>query len=85
VTHPFHPLAGREFALVNYTVCWGEPRVYYHDATGRLSSLPAHWTSIGPVDPVVEMAAGRSAFRVSDLLELAALLAERLDKDRAKV
>ena len=85
MTHPFHPLAGREFALVNYTVCWGEPRVYYHDGTGRLCSLPARWTSIGPADPVVEVAAGRSAFRVGDLLELADLLAKPPDGDRTGV
>ena len=74
MTHPFHPLAGREFPLVNYTFCWGEARVYYYDDAGSLGSLPARWTSAGPPDPFVEISAGRSPFRVEDLLELSALI-----------
>ena len=81
MTHPFHPLVGREFVLVNYTVCWGEPRAYYYDEADRLKSLPARWTSAGSVDPFVELSAGRSLFRVRDLLELAAFL----DEFRSKV
>jgi transposase len=30
VTHPFHPLHGREFSLVTYRHNWGENRVYFH-------------------------------------------------------
>jgi len=48
--------------------------VYYYDDAGDLSSLPARWTSVGPPDPFVEISAGRSPFRVEDLLELSALL-----------
>ena len=29
---------------------WGEDRVYFHDDQGRLKSLSAEWTSIGPDD-----------------------------------
>jgi len=36
--------------------------------------LPAAWTSVCPVDPVTVLGAGRSRYRVSDLLELAGLL-----------
>ena len=70
VTHPYHPLRGRVFSLADYSICWGEPRVFYTDGKGRLKSIPATWTSIGPVDPFVEISAGRSPFRVSDLLDL---------------
>jgi hypothetical protein len=34
----------------------------------------ASWTSIGAIDPFVEVSAGRSPFRVSDLLELSRML-----------
>jgi len=34
-------------------------------------SLPTSWTYVGAVDPWVALAAGRSLFRVADLLELA--------------
>jgi hypothetical protein len=70
VTHPYHPLCGREFALVTYRHAWGEERVHYHDDAGKLRSLPSAWTSVSPVDPFVVLAAGRSPFRVADLLEL---------------
>jgi Family of unknown function (DUF5372) len=53
---------------------WGEPRAYYHDAQGRLGSLPAAWTSEAPVDPFVALAGGRSVFHVDDLLRLSVLL-----------
>ena len=55
---------------------WGEERVFYRDRRGHLTSLPAQWTSAVPEDPSIAMGAGRSAFRVRDLLELAALLSE---------
>jgi hypothetical protein len=79
VIHPFHPLYQRKFRLVTYRFNWGEDRVYFHDEEGRLSSLPAAWTSAVSPDPFVVVADGRSAFRVQDLLELVALL-KQLDE-----
>ncbi len=75
MTHPFHPLCGREFTLVTYRRDWWGYRVHFHDDTGRLASLPAQWTSLFPVDPFVAVSAGRSPFRVQDLLELSDLIA----------
>jgi len=74
VTHPFHPLHGREFTLLAHRQNWGEDRVFFVDDQGQLVSLPAQWTSLAPPDPFVILAAGRSAFRVADLLELACLI-----------
>ena len=54
---------------------WGEDRVYYRDAEGSLASIPASWTDVMPPDPVVILSAGRSPFRLDDLLELARLAA----------
>lgn len=54
---------------------WAEARVYYHDAKGMLRSLSLEWTDLAPVDPFVEISAGRALFRVTDLLELTELLA----------
>ena len=71
VTHPFHPLSGKIFELVTCRCNWKEERAYYQDEAGRLCSLPLAWTSLAPEDPFVSLAAGRSAFRVTDLLELA--------------
>jgi hypothetical protein len=71
VTHPYHPLFQQEFELVSYRQDWGEDRVWFQDKLGRLHSLPTSWTDAGAVDPFVALAAGRSLFRVVDLIELA--------------
>ena len=74
MTHPFHPLAGRDFEFVACRQNWGEDRVHLHDETGQLFSLPAGWTDVAPADPFVVVAAGRAAFRAGDLAELAGLV-----------
>jgi hypothetical protein len=53
---------------------WGEDRVFFFVDDGELRSLPASWTDVDPLDPFVVVAAGRSPFRVDDLLALARLL-----------
>jgi len=58
---------------------WGEQRVYFYGDDGRLQSLPLSWTTLAGIDPFVELSGGRSAFRISDLLELA----DRLDRQLA--
>jgi len=74
-------LAGREFEFVRLRQNWGEERAFFLDDEGALRSLPACWTDRAPLDPFVEIAAGRCAFRARDLLKLAGLLA-RLRSDR---
>jgi hypothetical protein len=49
--------------------------VVYRDPDDYLLWLPAHWTSVEPEDPFVVVSAGRSHFRVTDLMDLAALIA----------
>jgi hypothetical protein len=75
VTHPFHPRFGQELEVAFRRRNWGDDRVFYRDGQGHLASLPAGWTSVVPEDPVVVMAGGRAHFRITDLLELAALVA----------
>jgi hypothetical protein len=74
VTHPFHPLAGREFDLVVRKNNWAEDRVFFFNDDGQLVSIPAGFTDVDPPDPFVAVSAGRSAFRVEDLLEVATLV-----------
>jgi Family of unknown function (DUF5372) len=76
VIHPFHPLFGREFELVDYRKNWGEDRVYFYDAEERLQAIVARCTDAGGIDPFVAIAAGRSLFRYTDLIELSRLLEE---------
>ena len=75
IVHPFHPLCGRQFQLVTIRHNWGEDILYYHNPKGTLVSVPARWTDRIPADPVVTVSAGRSPFRLKDLLELARLVA----------
>jgi Family of unknown function (DUF5372) len=67
-------LAGREFDLVVRKNNWAEDRVFFFDDDGQLTSIPAAWTDVDRPDPFVAISAGRSAFRIEDLLALAALL-----------
>ena len=86
ITHPFHPLFGREIDFVDRQQRWGEDRVLYRDADGYLQWLPARWTSVEPEDPFIIVSAGRSAFRAADLIDLAALVPTvRSGKDRHAV
>jgi hypothetical protein len=61
--------------LVDYRQTWGEHQVYFHDANQRLRAVPTDWTSMAALDPFVSVAAGRSCFRIVDLLELAQMIA----------
>jgi hypothetical protein len=81
ITHPFHPWSGQTFELITYLHTWGENRVYFQrQESEHLVSVPASWTDVVPGDPFVQMAAGRSLFRVPDLLELVQIGEESLGK-----
>jgi hypothetical protein len=84
VTHVFHPLYGRELELIDQYLAWGEDRVCFRDDKGGLRYLPTAWTSIAPPDPFVRTSAGRSHFRVEDLLQLAALIAQQTPELRPR-
>jgi hypothetical protein len=60
----------QEFELVTCRQNWGEDRVWFHDRDGLLRSVPINWTDAAGIDPYVVVAAGRSLFRIPDLLEL---------------
>lgn len=47
---------------------WGEDRVLYYNAQGRLCSVLASWTSLALQDAFSLASAGHSWFRVDDLL-----------------
>jgi hypothetical protein len=77
VTHPFHPLLGQEFDVVGYAHSWGEHRVFFREpGEVRVRSLPAGWTDVEGLDPFVVLAAGRTCFRVDDLIALVRLVDE---------
>jgi len=77
VTHPFHPLNGQQFALVDERMTWGEDRVYFYDSAGSLRHLPSGWTSVSTADAFATPSATRAHFRAVDLLQLVALIARQ--------
>ena len=77
ITHPFHPLRGTEYELVTRRLTWGEDRVFYYDPSGNLKSLMTNVTDVPSLDAFSCVSAGRSAFRVDDLLELRCLFDKR--------
>jgi hypothetical protein len=81
VTHPFHPLHGREYEVADRRTTWGEDRVYFYDETGRLRRMPVDWTNLAIQAPFEVLSAGRSWFRIDDLVQLADLVG-RLSEDR---
>ena len=74
IIHPFHPCRDRPLSLVTFRHNWGADHIYYHDQKGHLVSVPARWTDAVPPDPVISISAGRSPFRLEDLLELTRLV-----------
>lgn len=80
MTHRFHPWCDREFVFLAVRQTWGEDRVFFLDEEGTQRSLPVAWTDAVEPDVFVAVAAGRCAFRVEDLIELAGLI-ERVTID----
>ena len=75
MTHPFHPLSGQAL------VCVGErhnrygKRLLLQDSDETIWSVPRQWTDLVAPDPEVVLGEGRALFRVTDLVELACLVA----------
>jgi hypothetical protein len=75
ITHPFHPRSGVQFELAQYRASWGRECVECIDGDGRVITIPLTWTDAAAhADPFVELAAGRSYFRVEDLVRLTEMI-----------
>jgi len=79
VTHPFHPLSGRQ-------LCWVGERYNRYGMTllletddGSVCSVPPQWTDLVVRDPEIVLGEQRALFRVVDLLDLACLV-DRLSR-----
>jgi Family of unknown function (DUF5372) len=76
ITHPFHPLRGKQFDLVEHRCIFRESYVYFQDNSGQLREIPAAWTDFVAADAFVQLAAGRSPLHSRCLLELAELVVQ---------
>ena len=61
---------------------WGEDRVFYYEPDGGLKSLMTNVTDVIARDAFDRISAGRSAFRIDDLLELRRLLEKHKKGER---
>jgi len=82
ITHPFHPLSGKQFELIEHRYIFTESFLYFHDDWGHLREIPAAWTDFAKADPIVEIGAARSRLHAGCLLELAELV-QHLTKEMA--
>jgi len=76
VTHPFHPLSGRQFACVGERYNRYGKRLLLRVDDVTVRSIPPQWTDLIPPDPEIAMGGYRALFRVADLLELTKLVEE---------
>lgn len=53
---------------------WKKDRVFFFGDDETMQSLPTAWTDVAEPDVFVILAAGRSAFRVEDLMALAEMI-----------
>ena len=75
IIHPFHPLSGQRLQYIGtrYTRYGKKLLLRVDDVT--ICSVPPQWTDVIAPDPEVVMGQQRALFRVTELLELASLLA----------
>ena len=79
ITHPFHPLSGRQFVCVGKRHNRYGARLLLQIDDAAVFSVPPQWTDIVAPDLEVVIGKRRSLFRVADLMELAGFV-ERLGK-----
>jgi len=69
-------LLGHQFELVNQPSASDLDWLFFFDTSGAPCRVPISFTSLASLDPFVVLAAGRSHFRLEDLLKLAKLVEE---------
>src|SRR5689334_5474262 len=74
VTHPFHPLSGRQFVCVGERYNRYGTRLLLRVDEEQICSVPRQWTDVVAPDPEVVIGEGRALLRVADLLELVGLV-----------
>ena len=74
ITHPFHPLSGREVACVGERYNRHGRRLLLRVDDVTVCSVPPQWTDLVAPDPEIVIGEYRALFRVRDLLELERLV-----------
>ena len=75
VTHPFHPLSGREWVCVAERYNRYGRHLLLQVDEEMVWSVPLPWTDVVAPDPECIMGEQRALFRVADVVALAVLVA----------
>jgi hypothetical protein len=76
ITHPFHPLSGKELACVGERYNRYGRRLLLRVDDANICSVPPQWTDLIAPDPEIVIGVRRALFRVTDLLELTRLIGQ---------
>jgi hypothetical protein len=82
VTHPFHPLSGRQLVCIGERYNRYGTRLLLREDEEHVWSVPRQWTDAVAPDPEVIIGKGRGVLRVADLLELAGLVSHLVEQER---
>ncbi len=80
VTHPFHPLFGRQLPCVGKRYNRHGERLLLQDDGAAVWSVPPQWTDLMGPDPEVVIGRERALLRTVDLIELASLVKRLSDR-----
>jgi hypothetical protein len=81
ITHPFHPLSGREVACVGKRYNRYGRRLLLRVDDVTVCSVPPQWTDLVAPDPEIVIGEYRALLRVADLLELERLVDQLRKRD----
>lgn len=84
ITHPFHPLSGREVACVGERYNRYGRRLLLRVDDVTVCSVPPQWTDLVAPDPEIVIGEYRALCRVADLLELERLVDQLRKRDSWK-
>jgi len=81
ITHPFHPLSGREVACVGERYNRYGRRLLLRVDDVTVCSVPLQWTDLVAPDPEIVIGEYRALLRVADFLELERLVDQLRKRD----
>ncbi len=84
VTHPFHPLSGRQLLCVGERYNRYGTTLLLETGEGTVCAVRPHWTDVVARDPEIILGGQKALFRVADLLELAHLVDRLSGRDRSE-
>jgi len=83
VTHPFHPLSGRQLLCVGERYNRYGTTLLLETGEGTVCAVRPQWTDVVVPDPEIILGGQKALFRVADLLELAHLVDRLSGRDRS--